>query len=376
MAATGRAAVFLAEQRTFEVRDLPVPEVEPGAILIRITMANICGSDLHTWRGEMGPVTESSPAGYVLGHEGAGRVATLGKGVSTDSLGRSLKEGDRVVFAYFFPCGRCYACLDDRPNTCENRFSRFGPRGADRFPYFTGTYAEYYYLRPGHYVFGVPDELGDDLVAPVNCALAQVTQGLLQARMRYGDTVVLQGAGGLGLNAAAVARDMGAGKVIVIDRVPARLELAKQFGADEVVDASRYQTAEARIARVRELAEGVGAHVAMDLVGVPQVIPEGLEMLRQNGTYVEIGGIWPTTIGIDPSKLVFGNRTIVAMSHYHPRVLPVALDFLVRTRTHYPFEKLLSHRYPLEAVNDAFQQAEWSRGETDPTKVVRAALVP
>lgn len=376
MGRTGRAAVFLESTRSFEIRDLPVPEVEPGAILVRISLANVCGSDLHHWRGEMRSLGPVSPSGIVLGHEGTGRVAALGGGVSSDSLGRPLREGDRVVFAYFFPCGRCYACLDDQPNICPNRFTRFGPRGADIPPYFTGTYAEYYYLRPGHYVFRVPDELSDELVAPVNCALAQVIYGLGRSGMRYGDTVVLQGAGGLGLNAAAVARDMGAAQVIAIDRVPARLELARQFGADAVVDATDLPEAEARIARVRELTGGVGAHVVLDLAGVPQVIAEGLEMLRQGGTYVEIGGIWPTRIDLDPSRLVFGNRRLVAMSHYHPRVLPVALDFLSRTRERFPFDRLLSHRFPLEQVNEAFAQAEWSRTTSDPTKVIRAALAP
>lgn len=376
MAGTGKAAVFLESERRFDVRDLPIPEVEPGAALVRMSLANVCGSDLHNWRGEMRSIVATSGAGYVLGHEGTGRIATLGAGVSTDSLGGPLREGDRVVFSYFFPCGRCYACLDDHPNTCPNRLARFGPRGADIPPYFTGTYAQYYYLRPGHYVFRVPDELSDEVVAPANCALSQVIFGLRQSGFRYGDTVVLQGAGGLGLNAAAVARDMGASRVIAIDRVPARLAMARQFGADELVDANECGTPEARVERVKALTDGVGAHVVMDLVGVPSVIPEGMEMLRQNGTYVEIGGIWPASVTLDHSKVVFGNRRIVGMSHYHPRTLPVALDFLVRNHRRYPFERLLSHRFPLEQVNEAFTQAEWSRGESDPTKVIRAALVP
>jgi putative phosphonate catabolism associated alcohol dehydrogenase len=374
--ATGRAAVFLEEQRTFELRDLPIPEVEPGAALVRITLANVCGSDLHSWRGEMKSRQPASPAGAVIGHEGAGHIAKLGAGVTADSLGRPLKEGDRVVFAYFFPCGRCYACLDDHPNMCVTRFNRFGLRAADLPPYFTGTFAEYFYLRPGHSVFLVPDDLPDDWVAPVNCALSQVIYGLRQSGFQYGDTVVLQGAGGLGLYAAAVARDMGASRVISIDRVPARLQLATEFGADAVVDASEITNPQDRVARVQELTNGAGAHVVMDLVGVPAVIPEGVDMLRQAGTYVEIGGIWPTTVTLDPSRIVFGNKRILGMSHYHPRILPVALDFLQRTRTRYPFDKLLSHRFPLEQINEAFAQSEWSRTQADPTKVIRAALVP
>ncbi len=371
---TGLASVFRQSGVPFEVKELPLPDVEPDAILIRITMANICGSDLHVWRGEIKPAV--GPEGYVAGHEGAGQVARLGHNIKTDSLGRPLKEGDRVVFTYFFPCGRCYACLDDRPNACPTRSSRFGPRSAAIPPYFTGTFAQYYYLRPGHYVFKAPDELSDELLAPVNCALCQVIEGLQQAGFRFGDTVVLQGAGGLGLYAAAVAKDMGAGLVISVDRLALRLELAKKFGADAVINAAEYSKPEDRIAKVMELTDGVGAHVAMDLVGVPAVIPEGLEMLRQGGTYVEIGGIWPAKIELDPSKLVSGNRRIIAMSHYHPRVLPQALSFLLRNKTRFPFDQMLSHKFPLQKVNEAFETAEWARTSGDPTKVIRASLVP
>ena len=212
-------------------------------------------------------------------------------------------------------------------------------------------------------------------MAPANCALSQVIHGIRQAGLRFGDTIVLQGAGGLGLNAAAVAHDMGAGRVIVIDRLPARLELARQFGADAVVDASALDTPEARVERVKELTDGVGAHVVMDLVGVPSVIPEGLEMLRQGGTYVEIGCIWPSEARIDPSRLVWGNRRLIAMTHYDPWVLPRALDFLVRTRSTFPFDRVLSHKFDLGDINEAFATAEWSNRD-DPTKVVRATLAP
>jgi threonine dehydrogenase-like Zn-dependent dehydrogenase len=375
MANSGRAAIFYEGGRGFEIAELPIPEIEPDAALVRMTLANICGSDLHTWRGEFRSSAGATPTGFVGGHEGSGRIAALGRNVKTDSLGQPLKEGDRVVFTYFFPCGRCATCLDGLPNACPGRFSRFGPRSADRPPYFTGTYAEYYYLRPGHYAFKVPDELSDELVAPVNCALSQVIHGIRESGLRFGDSIVLQGAGGLGLNAAAVARDMGAGRVIVVDRIPARLELARRFGADEIVDASALPTPEERVERVKQLTDGLGAHVAMDLVGAPAVIAEGLEFLRPGGTYVEIGCIHSCELKLDPSKLVWGNRRLIAMTHYNPWVLPRALDFLLRTKSTFPFDDLLSHKFPLEQINDAFQQAEWV-GRTSPGQIVRAALVP
>jgi hypothetical protein len=98
-------------------------------------------------------------------------------------------------------------------------------------------------------------------------------------------------------------------------------------------------------------------------------------MLRQGGTYVEIGCIWPSEARIDPSRLVWGNRRLIAMTHYDPWVLPRALDFLVRTRATYPFEQVLSHKFDLGDINEAFATAEWA-GRGDPTRVVRATLAP
>ncbi len=103
-------------------------------------------------------------------------------------------------------------------------------------PHFRGAYGEYYYLRKGQILCKVPPELSDEVVSPVNCALCEALYGLDQIGIRLGDTVVIQGAGGLGLYATALAKDMGAGQVIVFDKIPARLELAKAFGADLTVN--------------------------------------------------------------------------------------------------------------------------------------------
>src|SRR6266508_6570910 len=154
----GRAAVFQGPGKGYEIRELEVPNPEPGAILIKVAMAGVCGSDLHFWRGDS-PVF-GALANQIGGHEMTGRVAKLGAGVTTDSLGRPLKEGDRVVYAYFKPCNRCYVCNQGQQAACPNK-TRTITR-VDVFPHFTGAYAEYYYLRPDQWVFKVPDELTDE----------------------------------------------------------------------------------------------------------------------------------------------------------------------------------------------------------------------
>ena len=368
----GKAAVFV-EPYHFEMTELPTKEVEPGALLVKITSAGICGSDLHYWRGEMKPILKR-PGPVILGHEMAGVVHTLGKGVSTDSMGRPLSEGDRVVFTYFFPCRRCYICLRGEPNHCPDRF-RFRASIEDE-PYCNGGFAEYYHLYPGHYVFKVPDELPDEAVTAVNCAVSQVIYALQIGGARMGDAVVVQGAGGLGLYATAAARDMGAGRVITIDGLAQRLDLAQQCGADYTIDINEYPTAEDRAERVRELTGGWGADVCLELVGYPQVVAEGLQMLRRGGTLVEVGNIWANSnVTLDLSKLIWGQTRIVPAAHYNPDVLPAALDFLVRTRDRFPLTSVMSHRYPLEQIGEAFEQSEWL-GRSEGTAITRAFVAP
>lgn len=369
----GRVAVLRAYGGDFELRDYPVPEPEPGAILVKLTRAGICGSDLHIWRGEMRDVYGESPQDLTFGHEMCGRVARLGAGVTTDSMGELLREGDRVTYAYFFPCGRCPVCLQDEMGSCPRKAR--ANRVAGTPPYFNNAYGDYYYLRPNHYVFKLPDDITDDMATPVNCALSQVLYGLHRAGLRFGQTVVIQGAGGLGLNAVAVARDMGADKIIVFDQVPERLELAHAFGADHPLNLANLPTPEQRIEAVQDLTGGFGADVVADFVGYPQVIPEGLRMLRSGGCYLEVGNIAPgNTFSYDATALVRGNTRLVATSNYSPWAIPQALAFMRRNLKRLPLERLVSHTFPLERISEAFHQAEWLRREGDPLRIARAAV--
>ena len=117
----GRVAVLPAYGGDFELREYPVPDPEPGAVLIRLTRAGVCGSDLHIWRGEMKEVYGSPPKDLTFGHEMCGRVERLGAGVATDSAGAPLHEGDRVTFLYFFPCGRCPVCTRGEMGACPRK---------------------------------------------------------------------------------------------------------------------------------------------------------------------------------------------------------------------------------------------------------------
>jgi D-arabinose 1-dehydrogenase-like Zn-dependent alcohol dehydrogenase len=366
---SGRAAIYKGLGQPFEIKEYPVPEPEPGAILIKVRRANICGSDLHMWRGDADIAAMGAPLPAILGHEMTGTVAKLGSGVSTDSAGQPLAEGDRVVYRYFFPCGRCRACLRGEDPACP-----MAPLPVvsccEAPPYFLGAYADYYYLRPNHTVFKVPDDLTDDMVAPANCALSEVLYGLEKVRFSFGETIVIQGAGGLGIYATAVAKDMGAEKVIVIDGIKERLELAKAFGADELIDMRELKDPIDRVLRVKELTGGWGADVVAELVGFPRVVPEGIDMLGNGGRYLEIGNVnIMMTYEADPSSLVIFNKSIIGVLFYKADTLKKALDFLSRAKNKYPFDRILSHSYHLEDINKAFE-------DQDKGLVSRSAIVP
>ncbi|HEX8967122.1 MAG TPA: zinc-binding dehydrogenase [Chloroflexota bacterium] len=369
MASSGRAAIFRGVGIPFEIRDYPLPEPEAGAALVRITLANVCGSDLHTWRGDLDPARRGRALPIHQGHEGTGRIAALGAGVHADSSGAPLSVGDRVVFAYFFPCGRCRACLNGKEWTCPQRM-QYRATSCDVWPNFKGTFGDYFYLHPNHIVLKVPDSLSDELVAGVNCAMAQVTCGWDLADLGVGETVVIQGAGGLGLYAIAVARERGAARIIVVDGVRERLEIAAMFGADEFVDLQDFPTPEQRIKRVRELSGGWGADVVMEVGGFPRITEEGVQMVSPGGRYVEIGNISPgLTYAADPALWVTQNVTIYGNNHYGRRHLRDALSILERTRDRYPYHRIVSHKFPLAEINEAFAQQD--RGS-----VTRSSLVP
>lgn len=346
----GRAAIFTEKLKPFEFRELELPEVDPDGLIVRITLANICGSDVHAWEGK---TPRDGPT--ILGHEMTGRVYRLGHNVATDALGRSLHEGDRVVYTYWHPCFRCADCLGGEPNLCMVKSGRAGRDRSDQWPYFTGAYADFFFLRRGHYVLKVPDGLSDEAVAPINCALAEVVYGLQQGGAQMGDPVAIQGAGGLGIYACAAAKEMGAGPVVILDRLAGRLEAAKRFGADHCLNVDEFKTPEDRAAAVRELTAG-GARVVLEVAGSPAILKEGILMLRPRGTYVIIGNIMPgLTTEFDSTWLYLGSKRMIGVRGYEPWALRKALDLLVSAQAKYPWDDLLSHKFPLADLTTAFQ---------------------
>ncbi|MGH3966952.1 MAG: alcohol dehydrogenase catalytic domain-containing protein, partial [Mycobacterium sp.] len=265
-----KLAVLTAVGGPIELVEFPLSTPAPGTAALKLRMAGICGSDLHIFRGEL-PL----PCPYAMGHEMVCEIAELGEGLSSDATGQPPAVGDRVVTPYFWTCGQCHACARGRSYACGNLMAgEF--RTHEAAPHFVGAYGEYYYTTRRQPLYKVPGDLADAAVAPLNCALAQVLFALRDVRL--GDTVVIQGAGGLGINAAAVARAAGASRVAVIDMIAERLDVAADFGATHCINAAGISTTEVT-EQVRKYTDGIGADWVLEVVGIPGVIPDGVGFL-------------------------------------------------------------------------------------------------
>jgi threonine dehydrogenase-like Zn-dependent dehydrogenase len=333
-------------------REYDLPDPEPGAILAKVRRSNVCGSEVHIWRG-LHPTLKA----VVLGHEMLAEVLELGQGVSTDFAGEPLQLGDRVVCTYFRICRKCRACRSGLPNLCERGYTHW-VRHPDEAPHFHGTFATHYYINPDQWVYKVPDSVPDAAAASANCALSQVMYGLDKAGLRAGETLLIQGAGGLGLNAAAVAKERGA-RVIVIEGVRSRLEQARSFGADYLLDMSELDSVEKRVDAVMDLTGGFGADVGIELTGVPAAFSESLRLVRPGGRYVSIGNISPGQLTpFDPGLLTRRGITIFGVIRYQPHYLLESLRFLERNGDRFPFHQLLDAEFKFEEVTDALAKSE------------------
>jgi len=372
MADTGLSALWYDKPKRWELVELPVHDPDPDEIVIRITATGICGSDLHVTRGDGRNENSPERGPMAFGHEMTGTVHKLGSKVKTDSLKNTLNEGDRVIFPYFFPCLSCYNCIRGEFGACKFR----GRKSYQEWKICNSGYAQYYVLRAPHFIFPAPKDLNDESIVSLNCALAQVTDAFDYSTVRFGDNVVIQGAGALGIYATAVARNMGANEVIVIDGHESRLNLAKQCGASQVINISEITDAEERIDAVYDLTDGIGADIAMELVGFPQVIEEGLKMVRMRGKYLEIGSVSENTnINVDANYLMKTQIRFLSFQHYDPWIIPKCADFLQRTKSLYPLTSLVSHKFKLEDINEAFAKSDWL-GEQADHSITRAIIQP
>lgn len=350
-ATTVGTAVILADVDTIEVRTYEMPSPVAGGLVMKMIRANVCGSDVHILHGNH-PLVRP---GCVMGHEGIGRVAALGEGVTTDFAGEPLAIGDRVVATYFQACRRCPECNNGHGNICRNAYTGWSTK-SDVSPHFFGTFGTYYSVGSNQAVYRVPDGVSSKAASSANCALSQVYYGCLLGEVSYGDKVVIFGAGGLGVCAAAVASTFGA-EVFVAEMVPGRLEKVKAFGARHTIDLSQASDGNGRVQLVKD-ATGGGADVVIDVTGVPSAFSESVRSARSGGIVVEIGNISPNKYtDFDPGLFTRTGVQIRAAIRYPLEVLGKAVRFIAET-PHFPWESLVDAEFTLDQVTDAVAAAE------------------
>jgi (R,R)-butanediol dehydrogenase/meso-butanediol dehydrogenase/diacetyl reductase len=274
--------------------DAPEPSPAPGQLKIKVALAGICGTDLKEYA--YGPVMiPKNKIPLTMGHEFAGRVAAVGKGVE------GFEVGDRVSGVGYYYCGECYVCKMGRYNICVNQ----GFTGL----FTDGCMAEYFVL-PDYACYKLPDSVSDErgaLVEPLAVALHAVSQ----AHVQPGDKVAIVGDGTIGLCSLLAAKVAGAAGVYVIAKHKGRGELAKKLGATAVI----YATEGNPVKKLQDLTGGIGTDAAIECVGRPETPQLAVELTRRAGIAV-IAGIFEQSGTFDFNTMTFTEKTMVGSSIY------------------------------------------------------------
>jgi putative phosphonate catabolism associated alcohol dehydrogenase len=360
----GLAAVFQGPGQPSKLVEYPLRVPAAGEVLVRVSLATVCGSDVHAWTGR-----RELPTPAILGHEIVGVIEALGDDPPRDLLGHDLRLGQRVTWTEYVACGRCLACAPlALPQKCT-RVRKYGHERASDPPHLLGGFGRFCYLLPGTGIVPVPEELTDDEAAPVNCGVATMTAVTETAAIAAGETVVVLGAGLLGLYGVAMARAQNPAHVIAIDGVPARRALACRFGADAALATEDLESEGLAPFTGRACCPGT-ADVVIETAGAAGALVDGLSLLRPGGRLVTAGLVVPGSIvTLDASEIVHRCATIRGVHNYAPRHLVAALDFIQAHRDRLPFGNLVDARFPLEATDAALAAAAERRA-------LRPAVVP
>lgn len=359
---TSRAAVFYGAGEPFLLEQFPIPELSSGETLVRIRCATICASDLHSYFGR-----RPSPTPCVLGHEMVGEIAGIGPGGVYDYRGRPLVLGDRVTWSMVWSCGECFYCTHGLRPRCE-RLMKFGHEQISPTRALTGGMAEHCHLPPGTAIFKVPPDSPDCVASSSNCATATVAAVFRTAGPVKGASVVIHGAGMLGLTACAMAAFGGAKHILAIELDKRRRDQALQFGATDALD-SALPSAQI-VAGVRDASEGRGADIALELAGFPESIELGVGLLRPGGRLVMAGSTFiGRPVRLSAQEIVRRMIRIEGVYNYSPEDLESALTFLSQAVNLYAFDSLVGKSFPLSEVNAAIHFAETVRP-------LRVALIP
>jgi len=327
-----RGVTFLGNRQA-EIREFPDPQAGPGEAVLKVRASGLCGTDLHRYRG-------SDPTDMITGHEPCGVVEELGPGSPS-----GIKIGDRVICHHYQGCGVCEICAMGYEQVCPNgRITYGGGTGH-------GANADYI-LVPSRTLVHLDPELSFEEGAAISCGTGTAWNGLKKMDISGRDIVAVFGQGPVGASGTLSAKAMGA-RVIAIDVVPERLALAKELGADHIINPQAVNPVEA----IRELTSGLGASASLETSGNPIARQQALESIRSFGRscYVGIGS--PAEIDFN-RDVIFKVATIFGSWTFSKSELIEIERFFVDTKA--PLNKLITNRYSLDQAVQAFQDFDTS----------------
>ena len=350
-----KAAVLREVGKPLQIEDVQINKPGPHEVLIRTVAAGLCHSDLHFMEGSY-----PHPLPAVLGHESAGIVEQVGSEV------RTVKVGDHVITCLSAYCGHCESCLTGHLSLCVSPDTK---RGADEEPRLTtaagpmiqflnlSSFAEYMLIHE-HACVAIRKDMPLDRAALIGCSvMTGVGAAMHTSSVRPGETVAVIGCGGVGLSAINGAAIAGAGRIIAIDTVAAKGNLAMEFGATDFIDASQTDA----VKEVLEMTKG-GVHHAFEAIGLSKTAEQAFNMLRRGGT-ANIIGMIPVGQSITLMGAAFlGEKKLQGSmmgSNRFPVDMPRLVDFYMNGKL--KLDQMISQRIKLEQVNEGF--ADMKRGE-------------
>ncbi|MFV0427254.1 MAG: alcohol dehydrogenase catalytic domain-containing protein [Beutenbergiaceae bacterium] len=345
---TMRAAIFRGPGQ-LTIEEVPRVPPGPGQIAVQVRAAVTCGTDLKSYRRGHPKLFPQLPARF--GHEFAGVVSQVGAGVDR------FHVGERVVAANTAPCGFCWACAIGRESQCEN------------LVFLNGAFAEEIVVPEAivkRNTYHLPDDLSFEAAAPLE-PLSTVVHGIDEAGIRLGDTVIVHGAGPIGLMFTRLATLQGA-TVISVDQSSYRLEQAAAAGATTTVDISGLDPAQAVEAMTAHTPGGRGADVSIEAVGLPAVWEQALAATRPAGLALWFGGTPAgAPVTVDSSRIHYQELTMKGVFHHQPKYVATAVDLLATGR--FDGRSLITETRPLEALVTSLEDMAAGRGS-------KYALVP
>jgi S-(hydroxymethyl)glutathione dehydrogenase/alcohol dehydrogenase len=365
-----RAAVLQQPGQPVAIEELSLDEPGPAEVRVRILASGVCHSDLHVRDGEW-----PRPGPFVIGHEGAGIIEALGPGVDPGAMG--LDVGQLVALSWYAPCRACVACLAGREWLCSDSGAsrhRLGdgttrthrPDGSDVYPYCgIGTMAQASVV-PVSAAIPMPDGTPAEVAALIGCCVSTGVGAVTKtARVPAGSSVVVIGLGGVGLSVVMGAVLAGAARIVAVDRVQAKLDLARELGAtDTVLAGSDPEATDAEIRAKAQARSGGGPDFTFEAIGLAATIDQAIRLLPPGGTAILVG---MTPFGVratfDVFPFVDGSRSILG-SNYGFAVaavdFPRYAELFLAGRL--PVDRLISRRIGLDDVEDAFARLRTGDG--------------